>query len=105
MLLFRAPVTAEEQMNVSPDEMKKGMDLWNTWYAKVGAAIVDMGAPLANGIHVTKTSTSKARVQVTGYTIVQAEDSDAVKALLTDHPHFVVSNASIDIFELMPIMM
>ena len=39
-----APVLAEAQMNVSPEEMKKGMEPWNVWYKKCGKTIVDMGA-------------------------------------------------------------
>jgi hypothetical protein len=29
MMLYVAPVSAEQQMNVSPEEMKKGMEPWN----------------------------------------------------------------------------
>ena len=28
MILYMAPVTAEELMNLSPKEMKKGMEIW-----------------------------------------------------------------------------
>ena len=44
-----APVAAEVQMNVSPEEMKKGMEPWMAWYKKCGKAIVDQGAPLGKG--------------------------------------------------------
>ncbi len=44
MILYMAPVSAEAQMNVSPEEMKKGMEPWMAWYKKAGKAIVDMAS-------------------------------------------------------------
>jgi hypothetical protein len=97
-----APITAEKQMNVSPEDMKKGMEPWLTWFKKCGKALVDGGTPLGNGIHFTKRGSSKGKTEVTGYSIVQAEDIDAVKALLANHPHFVLPKASIEVLEMMP---
>ena len=105
MLLFMAPVTAEELMNVSPEEMRKGMELWNAWYKKSGKAIVDIGAPLVNGMHFTKNTTAKGKIEVTGYSIIQANNVNAVKEMLLDHPHFLMPEASVEIFEMMPVMM
>ena len=105
MILYMAPVSAEAQMNVSPEEMKKGMEPWNAWYKKCGKSIVDMGAPLGKGTCVDKKGAAKSQSQVTGYTIVQAKDMDAAKAMLTDHPHFMLPKASIEILEVMPMTM
>jgi hypothetical protein len=99
-----APVAAEEQMNVSPEEMKKGMEPWMAWYKKCGKAIVDMGAPLAKGTCFDKKGSSKGQTHVTGYSIVQAKDVDAVKAMLSDHPHLMMPKASIEVLEIMPPM-
>ena len=105
MILYLAPVTAGQQMNVSPEEIKKGMEPWLAWFNKCGKAIVDGGTPLANGIHFTKNGSSKGQTQVTGYSIVQAKDMEAVKAMLTDHPHFMLPKASVEVFEMMPMQM
>jgi hypothetical protein len=105
MILYMAPVSAEAQMNVSPEEMKKGMEPWNDWYKKSGKAIVDMGAPLGKGACVDKKGTAKSQSQVTGYTIVQAKDIDAAKAMVTDHPHFMMPKSSIEVLEIMPMTM
>jgi hypothetical protein len=102
MILYMAPVSAEAQMNVSPDEMKKGMEPWMAWYKKNGKAIVDMGAPLGKGTCLDKKGSSKSKTQVTGYTIVQAKDLDAAKAMFTGHPHFMQQKASIEVLEIMP---
>ena len=66
MILYMAPVSAEAQMNVSPEEMKKGMEPWNAWYKKCGKAIVDMGAPLGKGTCIDKKGSTKGQTQVTG---------------------------------------
>ena len=97
-----APVSAEQQMNVSPEEMKKGMEPWNAWYKKCGKAIVDFGAALGKGSCFDKKGSSKSKSEVTGYSIVQAKDMDAVKAIVADHPHLMMTKASIEVLEIMP---
>ncbi len=106
MVLYMAPVVmAEEMMKRSPEEMKKGMEPWMAWYKKSGKAIVDMGAMLGNGTLLDKKGSSKSMTQLTGYTIVQAKDMEAVKAMLTGHPHFMMPKATIEVFEIMPMTM
>lgn len=99
-----APVAAEDQMNVSPEEMKKGMEPWFAWQKKFGKAIIDFGNPLGKGSCVDKKGATKGKTQVTGYSIVQAKDMDAVKAMVADHPHLMMPKASIEILEIMPMM-
>jgi hypothetical protein len=105
MLLYMAPVAAEVQMNVSPEEMKKGMEPWLAWQKKFSKVIVDMGAPLTRGACVDKKGSGKGVTQVTGYTIVEAKDLDAAKAMVADHPHFMLPKASIEILEITPMTM
>jgi hypothetical protein len=105
MILYMAPVAAEVQMNVSPEEMKKGMEPWVAWYKKYGKAIVDQGAPLGKGLCVDKKGTAKGQTQVTGYSIVSAKDIDAVKTMISDHPHLMMPKASIEALEIMPMTM
>jgi len=105
MVLYLAPVSAEQQMNVSPEEMKKGMEPWMAWYKKAGKAIVDMGTPLGKGMCVDTKGNCKGQTQVTGYSIVLAKDMAAVKAMVADHPHLMMPKASIEIFEMMPMQM
>jgi hypothetical protein len=105
MILYMAPVAAEVQMNVSPEEMKKGMEPWMAWYKKCGKAIIDQGAPLGKGACIDKKGTAKSQTQVTGYSIVQAKDLETAKAIVTDHPHLAMPKASIEVLEIMPITM
>jgi hypothetical protein len=102
LILYMAPVAAEEQMDVSPEEMKKGMEPWLAWHKKREKALVDDGAPLENGVHFTKKGSSEGKTQVTGYSIAQAKDMEAVKAMIANHPHFMMPKASIEVLEMMP---
>ena len=99
-----APISAEEQMNVSPEEQKKGMEPWLAWMKKMGTALEEGGTPLVNGMHFTKDGISNGTTQVTGFNVLQAKDMDSVKKMLTGHPHFILPNASIEVFEMMPMM-
>ena len=99
-----SPVSAEVQMNVSPEEMKKGMEPWLAWQKKNKKAIVDMGNPLGKGTCYDKKGASKGKTQVTGYAIIQAKDADAVKEILADHPHFMTPKNTIEVLEIMPMM-
>jgi hypothetical protein len=102
MILYMASVSAEAQMNVNPEEMKKGMEPWMAWYRKCEKAIVDQGAPLGKGECLDKKGSAKGQTQVTGYTIVQAKDMGVAKAMVTDHPHLMLPKARIEVFEIMP---
>jgi hypothetical protein len=101
MVLYMAPVSAEVQ-NVSSEEMKKGMESWVAWFKKGGKAFVDTGTPLGNGLNVAKKGSSKGKTEVTGYSIVQAENIEKVKAMLADCPHLMMPKASIEVLEMMP---
>ena len=105
MILYSAPISAEAQMNVSPEEMKKGMEPWMAWYKKCGKSIVDMGAALGKGACIDKKGVGKTQLQVTGYSIVQAKDLEAAKEMVKDHPHLMMPKFSIEVLEIMPMTM
>lgn len=104
MILYMTSISAEEQMNVSTEEMEKKMEPWMAWYKKAGKAIVDAGTPLVKGMHFTKSGSSKGKTEVTGYSIVQTKDIETIKAMLTDHPHLMIPKSSIEIFEMLPMI-
>ena len=104
MILYMAPVSAEAQMNVSPEEMKKGMEPWIAWQKKNGKAIIDFGAPLGKGTCYDKKGSSKSKTEVTGYSIIEAKDMKALKTIVSDHPHLMMPKANIEVLEIMPVM-
>ena len=103
MLLYLAPQPAEEHMSADPEEMKKTMEPWMAWKEKYGDAIVDFGVPLGKGANVGKGGGSDRKTQVGGYSIIQAENIDAAKALVVDHPFLMGEGASVEVLEMMPV--
>ena len=88
VVIYYAPTSAVEQMsNASPEDMQKGMEPWMQWVAKCGDALVDLGSPLGGGQKLSKSGSSSSDKNVTGYSILQAEDMEGAKALLQGHPH------------------
>jgi hypothetical protein len=89
LVIYHAPVDALAQTaNVSPEEMEKGMALWKNWAKRVGKRLTDLGGPLVNGkrLHPNGSSAPSTR-DVSGYSLLEAEDWDEVADLLSGHPH------------------
>jgi hypothetical protein len=105
LVLYKAPTSAFEQMKKStPEQQKAGMDAWMAWSKKAGSSIVDMGAPLGKSLRVTKGSgASPSTNDLGGYSILQGESKEAVAQSLKEHPHFMMSEGSIEVVELMQI--
>jgi len=100
LVLYRAPISAKEQMaNATPEQAKAGMDAWMQWAKKAGGAIVDLGTPLGNGKSVSASSTGEGNSKIVGYSILQGDSLESVAALLKEHPHGRIPNFSIEVFE------
>jgi hypothetical protein len=100
MILYRAPMSARDQMaNATPEQMKAGMDAWMAWAGKAGDAVVDLGTPLAPSTHVGATAASGE--DVCGYSILQAASAQDITNLLDGHPHLEMPGSSIDVVEML----
>ena len=86
MILYMAPVSAEVQMNVGPEEMNKKWNrgMFGTKNAEKQSLILALHQEKDNAFD--KTGSSKSKSEVTGYS-VQAKDMDEVKAIVADHIH------------------
>lgn len=103
LVLYMAPMSGADQMqNGDPEQMKGTLEAWTAWYTKAGSAVVDPGAPLGTTEHVGENEHPNADVHVSGYTIIQAEDMDAAKAMLELHPHLSMPHSCIEVLEMMP---
>ena len=105
VVTYYAPISAAEQMaKATPEEMAAGMQAWQAWAGRCGENLLDMGAPLGAGRVVTDTGVSDSDKNVTGYSILQAEDMDAAVQMVDGHPHLGwTEGCEIGIFEAMPI--
>lgn len=83
VILYRATMTAADQMaNSTPEAAQAGMEAWNSWAAKAGSAVVDLGSPLQVVDPAGDTGDP-----VGGYSILQAESAEALATVLEGHPH------------------
>jgi hypothetical protein len=103
LVLYMAPMSGAAQMqSMQPEEMQKNLGPWVEWYNKAGDAVVDAGAPLGETVHVGGTDHGPMMGHVSGYTIIQAEDMEAAKALLDGHPHLEMPSSCIEMLEMLP---
>ena len=76
------------------------------WPGTKGAAtaLLDMGAPLTSGRLVASDGVRDSDKQVTGYSILQAEDMDAAVKMLDGHPHLGwMEGCEIGVCEVIPL--
>ena len=87
MILYRAPVTAREQMSAgTPEQAEAGMQAWMQWAEKAGPAVVDLGSPLAE-VTGAGTPVSAPGHIIGGYSVMQAESPAELSEVLAGHPH------------------
>ncbi len=105
LVLYVSEKPAEQQMNASPEEIKKGMEPWNAWFKRLGSAVIDQGNPTGKPFALNKKGVTKAHAdKVTGYTIIEAKDMAKAKTMIIDHPHLDQPKSSVEILEIMPMM-
>ncbi len=106
IVIYHAPVSADQNMQGDSTEMKGVMDAWMEWAKKCGDGMVDLGTPLGNGQKLTKSGTSKSDKNVVGYSILQAESMEDALEMLKGHPHLNMPGAcEIEVHESMPLPM
>ncbi|MFK4637234.1 YciI family protein [Paenarthrobacter histidinolovorans] len=88
VFIYHAPMTPVEAAPATPEEMTAIMEQWNVWAGKVGNGLIDFGTPLAKGVRVSAGgATAPSQREVTGYSIIEAENLNAAVGLATVHPH------------------
>ena len=77
LVLYRSTEDAAARLaQATPEEQQSGMQAWMEWFGKAGNAIVDGGAPLTGGDGT-----------LSGYSILQADSTEALQSILDGHPH------------------
>ena len=98
LLIYRADPAAMASMpEPTPDQMKDMAAAWYGWRDRVGEAMVDFGDP-------TQPVSEGADATVGGYSIVQADSTEAARTLLEGHPH-IAMGGTIDLYEITPFPM
>jgi hypothetical protein len=105
ILLYNGPATPMEDM--TPEQGKATMAKWGVWMEKVGAAVTDIGAPMANGKVVVDDGSTAPATDLNGYSIIEADNMDEALKLVDGHPFLSdkTGQFSVEVFELMPVPM
>ena len=103
IMLYNGPATPMEQM--TEDQGKKTLMGWQTWMERIGSALIDIGAPMANGRAVVDDGSQSGATDLNGYSIVQAESMDEALKLVDGHPFLSdrTGKFRVDVFELLPV--
>ena len=105
IVIYHAPAEAMAAMaNATPEQKQEGMKPWMDWAAKCGDQLVDLGSPLMGGLKLSPDGSAASSVkEVTGYSVLQAENMEGAKALLQGHPHLAwQAGCDIEVHESIP---
>jgi hypothetical protein len=83
------------------DSGEGSWDPWMKWKEDKADIIVDFGSPLGDGKNLSDKNTLSDSKNVTGYSIIQAEDMGSAVKLLEDHPMNDIAGGEIEIYESM----
>jgi hypothetical protein len=88
MVLYMAAGAEFEKMmkNSTPEQRKKGMDVWMKWMNANKASIIEGGAPLGKTKRVDSNGASNTKNEIGGYSVVQAESHDAASKIFRKRP-------------------
>ena len=102
ILLYQGPATPMDEL--SPEQGEEQLKAWTDWFARVGPALADRGAPFGARSAVADDGSSPASSELNGYSIVEADTIDAAKGLVDKHPFLSEGKGrfTVEIFELVP---
>lgn len=86
-------------MPETPEEGARMMAAWNDWYAAMGDAVVDGGAPVGQSMTVSQggISSDGGANPLSGYTVVQADTIDAACEMANGCPMIADGSGSVEV--------
>jgi hypothetical protein len=105
VFLYHGPATPPAEF--TPEQSAEMMRAWGEWMGRVGPALVDGGAPFGPRTAVSDDGSTGTASDQNGYSILEAENLDAARALTKGHPFLSEGKGrfSVEIFELAPVPM
>lgn len=102
ILLYKGEISDMSQW--TEEQSRKVMDAWKAWMGEIGSALKDIGSPMSNGYSLVDNGTSGKPADLSGYSIIEAENLESAKKLLKNHPFLIEGKGqySVEIFELSP---
>jgi hypothetical protein len=100
--LYRGP--AGVTSGLTPEQGAQRAAAFSAWMEKAGPALFDVGSPFGASASVRDNGTEGTPGDLIGYTIVEADDLAAAKALTDGLPFLAGSEGkcAVEIFELLP---
>jgi len=94
LVIYQASAEAVEQvLKATPEQKEAQVKPWMDWKSKAGDAVLDLGTPVLPGFAMGKDGSATASTsEVSGFSIIQAENMEKAQGLLTDHPHNDATN-------------
>lgn len=98
--IYKGPATPMDQF--TEEQSAEQMAAWGAWMGKIGPALLDAGAPFTARTSVVDDGTAGEASDLNGYSIVEAGNLEAAKALAEGHPFLSDGNGkfSLEIYEL-----
>ena len=102
MMLYKGEAT--DLADMSEADAAEVAAKWGAWIERVGPALSDVGNPFGPGASVVDDGSTAMTIDLTGYSIVEADDLASAQALADGHPYLSEGqgNFAVEIFELMP---
>lgn len=99
--LYRGPAPSSDA--TTPEQAAERMAAFGAWMERVGAALVDVGSPFGTSTSVRDDGTEGTAGDLIGYTIVEAENLAAAKALTDGLPFLSKRDGTcaVEVFELL----
>jgi hypothetical protein len=103
MIVYKGEAT--DLSDMSQEEADAVTAKWVAWMGKVGPALSDVGTPFGAASSVVDDGSSGTAILLSGYSIVEADDMAAARALTDGHPYLSEGKGAyaIDLFEMMPV--
>ncbi len=101
-LVYKGEATDMSEM--TPEQGQEVMAKWAEWMEKIGSALIDIGTPFGPNSSVVDDGSSGTVTSLSGYSVIEAADMDAARALVDGHPFLSESTGdyAVDIYEQMP---
>ena len=90
VLVYQGGAMAETQ-----EAQQAAMAAWGNWFGSLGAAVLDGGAPFGT---IAAVGGGGSRTELSGYSILQADDLDAAVRLAGGCP-IIADGGSVDVYE------
>lgn len=92
-------------MGETPEEQEASMQEWMAWFGSLGSSVTDFGAPFGASASLDSDGErGMASGDLTGYSIIEADDLDSAVKLTSGCPN-LSSGGTLDVYEAMPVPM